>query len=462
MDNINKLLAMLAAAVGPPPAQRDERLISEAVVAIAKWVRLGKGLGYEGGLQLQGEVKLLKAKVDLFEDSLRDAEQLRFEMRSQLEALGSIPQVRADLDALSEELRKVGRASLRAPLAPVLMTSSARHDRPVMRFAHPDTAKVMAEFCRDVRFESRDLTPMDDELGGYALPIEVSPEIARMVETVGLAARIGRRVPLGRGGFRKVRRLGGADVYFKTPGAAATESTPTFGLLELKPNTLIALVESDLEFEQDSMVEVGNFLGTEFAYAIARKEDQVAFAGTGTPAEGGITGVLHSDRVSFIDMAAGDDAFADLTYDHLVDLEAAVWDGAQENGRYVMHRTIKALVKKLKDNANNPIWQPTAGDEPSTIMGYLHNVSGLLPGTASTAAETPFLIFGDFFNGLYVGRRDDLRIDYSNEAGFANLQRWWRAYERIDIAVQGYTTTEIAAHPELANPLAVLKTGIAP
>jgi len=329
------------------------------------------------------------------------------------------------------------------------------------QFSRPELAKDFAAFCRKLYTgDKKDLTLLTGGEGGYLVPSpEIAAEISRMAMTVGIAARIGRPVPMGAGGFSQVRRLGGAIAYWKTAGVAGTPSSPTFGRLDMRPETLMALIDVDIELEQDSAVALGNYLAGEFAYALAYKEDQAAFIGDGSPTYGGITGILNSDRVTIVNMDAADDAFADLAYADLVNMEAAVWEGGLDRAAWLFHRTVKALVKQLEDTAGHLIWQAGGMGEPPQIMGYPHHASGLMRGTAATAASTTFMAFGDFYSGLYIGRRGPIGIDYSPAPSWTNLQNSWRAYERVAIAVNGFTAAEIAAHPELANPISVLKTG---
>ena len=331
-----------------------------------------------------------------------------------------------------------------------------RSGRHRLGFSSPILARTFGEFCLKVM--RRELTPVSDDLGGYAIPEpQIAAEIAMLVESVGVAARLGRIVPMGAGGFRKARRVAGATAYWKTPGVAGTPSTPSFGALDLRPETLMALVDDDLEFDEDLMVNVGQYLASEFVYALAAEEDRCAFVGTGAPSDGGIVGILNSDRVTVVDMASTKDDFQDVAFSDLANLEGAVVESALDNARFLFHRSIKALVKQIA-GTNGSIWQPAAGAEPSTLMGYRHAVSAKMPAVASNAVSTTFLAFGDFNAGLYVGRRGGIRIDYSDHANFANGQRVWRALERVKIGVMGFTAAEIAANASLGNPIAVLKT----
>ena len=329
------------------------------------------------------------------------------------------------------------------------------------RFSQPKLAKDFGLFCQKLYGgDTKGLTPLAGGSGGYLMPSpEIAAEVTRMAIAVGIAARIARAVPLGAGGFSQTRRLGGAVAYWKAAGQAGTTSSPSFGRLDMRPETLMALVDIDIELEQDSMVDLGNYLAGEFAYALAYKEDQAAFIGDGSPTYGGITGILNSDRVTVVDMDTADDTFAEMDYADLIDMEAAVWEGALDNATWLFHRTVKALVKKLEDTAGSPVWQAGSYGEPPEIIGYRHHASGLMRGTAGSAASTAFMAFGDFRSGLYIGRRGPVAIDYSPAPNWTSLQNCWRAYERVSIAVNGFTAAEIAANADLANPIAVLKTG---
>ncbi len=384
--------------------------------------------------------------------------------------LGGIGEMKSRMDLLQTDLEKEITARIKLEKVRIASFSQPiayRHPTTKVlrfRFSSPDKARGFGEFCGKVfgNFTGiggdKALTPATDAEGGYTIPDEWSSEIEIMIDTVGKARAIAGPIPLPAGTFKKARRLSGAIMYWKAPGATVPDSTPSYGQLTMSAETLMGLIDTDLEFEEDTMLNVGNYLATEFAYAFAGEEDRVAFVGTGIATDGGITGILNSTYVTTVTMDAGDVAFSNLAYDYLIDMEANVWEEALDNAFFLWHRTIKALAKKLKDTANRPIWQPAAGSEPDEIIGYPHIASGKMRGTADSAVSTTFLAFGDFRRGLLLGRRGQLRIDYSNIPNFKSAQGCWRALGRLDMAVQGFTAAEITANAELANPIVVLKT----
>ena len=369
-----------------------------------------------------------------------------------------VAQLQADVKSMARQSSQI--ASIRRMGSPVRDGQSLRDGRPMMGFRDDADARDFADFCtRLMAGDKKDMSPAGGEEGGYLVPTEqINMEIRRMVMEVGLAARIGYQQPIAAGGGLALHRLGGPTAYWKAAGAAGTPSTPTAGGIRLSPETLMALVNVDMELFEDSRTNLGNYLATEFAYAMGYKEDQAAFIGDGSPTYGGITGILNSDRVTVVLMTTGGDAFGGVNYQELCSVEAELADMGFDNAAWLMHATVLARLKVLIDFAGTPIWQKPSEKEPAELMGYKHHITGFFPRASASAADSRFLAFGNFGQGLLYGTRSRLAIDFSDAARFDYLQRSFRAYERIDIAVAGFTEDERTAHPELRNPIICLAT----
>jgi HK97 family phage major capsid protein len=374
------------------------------------------------------------------------------------EAMGLVRQLRADVDATINLQRNARRVSMDSAVPADLVPR--RFDRRIMRFSTDELSDQFARFCIKLRqHDHRDLTPNTGGGGGFLIPEpQMAAEIFRMVESVGVAERLGRPMPLPKGGFSMARGLTGAVAYFKAAGGTVTESSPTFGQLNMTRKTLMSLIDMDIELEEDVYVQIGNFLATEFAYAMAKKTDYAAFRANGEPSNGGIIGLLNSSYVTQVTMGTND-TFSSTVLADLTAMEAAVAEEALDNARWLMHRTEKKIIKDLTATATGPIWQPAVGAEPATIIGYEHVVASQMPATTATAVSTPFMGFGDFSRGLNIATGGALAIAFDDSVAFKNLQRCWRAHRFLDISVNGYTSTEIAANASLANPIAVLVSG---
>jgi len=417
--------------------------------------------------------EMAKAEGDRDEKTLADAEKVitaaventedgtAGEVVAELSA--RVEQLTQDLAAEAEERRKEARIRLITPSPLTGLPSRDAAGRLKLRFSHPELSREMFEFAQKIYTDrirgEKQLTPASDEHGGYVIPESLWSELQIMMEIVGVAADICGSVPLPAGTLRLPRVLELAIAYFKAPGAEAEESISKLGTDSLSAQTLIGLMQTTLEFEEDAAIDVGNFIARAFVYAITKKEDDCMVNGDGTADYGEMTGILNSDRVTLETMDAGDDAFTDLdSFDYLTKMEANVWEPGLDNAKFLMSRSIKALLKRAKDSAGLPIWQPTAGSEPSDLMGYPHRTTGRMPALSASDVSTKFLAFGDFRVGVLIGRRGGYRLDYSPMPGFKTLTSYWRAFERIDMQVRGYTSTEISENADLVNPITVLRT----
>lgn len=172
------------------------------------------------------------------------------------------------------------------------------------------------------------------------------------------------------------------------------------------------------ELVDDSFVDyIGAYLLPKIARKAAKIEDTVVFTTAST-------GLLYTSNVQVVNMGAGRTSFSNLDQDDFFDLEDAVVDDALMEGRYIVHRSIVNLVRKLKGNDGHPIWTPFAGGDSPTINGYAYTPASIFPAKSATAVSKGFVLFGDITKGCVVGERmdrkisvsDDFRFDYDQKA----------------------------------------------
>ncbi|NDC59681.1 MAG: phage major capsid protein, partial [Alphaproteobacteria bacterium] len=93
--------------------------------------------------------------------------------------------------------------------------------------------------------------------------------------------------------------------------------------------------------------------------------------------------------------------------DRLIDLVFAPKAQYRQNGRFVMNRRTLAAVRKLKDQANNYVWQPRDAAGTSTVLGYPVTEVEDMP---NIAADAFAIAFGDFQSGYLIVDRAGLRV----------------------------------------------------
>lgn len=373
--------------------------------------------------------------------------------------LADLKQLRSELDELAKQHLALSRRSLMEPVDGAVVPNTRI---PLWRFCRATDARDLFDLCKAIKAgDSKQLTPVTGPEGGFAIPTRISEGILTIMRTVGQMEQLAMPTPLGPGTTRLLRSLTPGQIFWKAPGAAATPATPTMGFLDMAAETLIGLILVDLELEEDSSVDIGNFVGTLLGYLHAQEIDRVLCTGTGIAADGGITGIFASPHVTIVSAAAGHTTIAACTYADLLRAEAAVWQKGLNGAQWLVGRYTKSIMKAFVDTAGHPLWQPPNMAEPGTFMGYGHTSCDAVPGTAATGISTGFLAFGNFFAGLRFGRRGPLVLDFSAIPGWTTLQKFWRCYQRCDAAVVGFTAAEIAAAANLVNPIAALATAAA-
>jgi HK97 family phage major capsid protein len=210
------------------------------------------------------------------------------------------------------------------------------------------------------------------------------------------------------GGMRAVstilRTSTGADLPIPTnndtanKGAILAENTVvteldlTFGQLVLQAYKYSSKsVLCSVEFLQDTSINAMDFIGTALGERIGRIQNDHFTVGTGTGEPKGIVAAATASGVT----AAGQTT---ISYDNLIDLIHSVDPSYRENGRFLLHDTALAMIKKTKvlqfsgDTMGAPLWVPGVNSLPNTILEYPYTINQSL---APLATTTKSVLFGD-------------------------------------------------------------------
>lgn len=205
-------------------------------------------------------------------------------------------------------------------------------------------------------------------------------------------------------------------------GSAISASEPTFGaFVTLGAFSYSALIQVSREMLQDSGVDLLGFIANQAAVGIGTSVNAGLTTGTGTVQPTGIASAAGSA------VTGGTGVSGLPTYDNLVDLVYGVSSAARRAGAaFQMNATSLAGVRKLKDTAGQPLWQPSVqAGQPDTLLGYpvLEN-----PDLASgTGAKS--ILFGDhkkYFVRQVGGIQLDRSDDYAFGSGLVTFRVTWR------------------------------------
>ena len=231
-------------------------------------------------------------------------------------------------------------------------------------------------------------------------------------------------------------RTGSAAAYWiDGDGEEITESTGSFGSVNLVPKTIGAYSRFTRLMDLQSTPDIEDLIRQDFVQVIAQAVDAAAIAGSG--ASNQPLGILNTNGVGTV---SGGSNGAAVTLDHLVDLKKAVSvDNADvATAGFLSNSKVEAALAKLKDN-NGAYHLGPYGAElgQQRIAGRRFVVSNQISasGSKGTGSNLSTIIYGNF-SDLLVGVFGPLEIALDPYSGFKSGTVAVRAMQSLDIAVR--------------------------
>ncbi|MBI1176504.1 phage major capsid protein [bacterium] len=265
------------------------------------------------------------------------------------------------------------------------------------------------------------------------LPANYGKEIVQLVESYGIIRRLGTVYKLGRS-TNKLPRLKTSPAFgFIDQSASVLEKVPQIEFVTFDAEKAGGLIIVPSEIDDDSFVNLGNFLADYCAREMAYLEDNTAFNGDGTSTFGNITGVLKYALSQSNNRTLGTGVCSppEIT---LTDVRAMRWyvaSAALINGAYFFNPTYEALFCQFNDmtDEGEVFVRSPQGD---TLDNFpIHWVPALPAYDTADSADTLVGGFGDLSYG-YLGVRREFSLNMSREVKFATDQIALRALEEID------------------------------
>jgi HK97 family phage major capsid protein len=305
-----------------------------------------------------------------------------------------------------------------------------------------------AEWCRDHGMTIQaSLSEQDNSLGGFLVPEEMETAIINLREVYGVCRRECKVIPMATDVKNVPRRTGGLTAYFAGDNASMTASDKAWDNVPLTARKLYALCKYSSELAEDAIINIGDDLTDEIAYAFANKEDECGFNGTGASTYGGIVGCLNAMNAGSIYTAiAGNTAFSTLD---LADFEAIVGklpQYAEANAKWYIHRAgyYASMARLMDAGGGATITELAGGVRQPQFLGYPVVISQVLNSTLTAQTSTNIFAFGDMGQCCCLGNRRGLSVLISEHAYFANDQIAIRGTERFDINVHEKGTATAA------------------
>jgi len=289
-----------------------------------------------------------------------------------------------------------------------------------------------------------------NETGGFLVPAEFGNDLIDLREQYGVFRRNAKIVPMASDTRSDPRRTGGLTAYFVAEAGSITASDLGWDNVNLTAKKLAVLARYSSEVNEDSVIDFGNNLANEIAYAFAEKEDQCGFNGDASATYGNITGVREKLKgvdgtianIAGLQVGSGN-AYSELA---LIDFEGVaarlpIYADTQNAKWYVHKKFYWNVMVKLLLAAGGVTAFEIENARKQIFLGYPVEYSQVMPSTEGNSQVCALL--GDLSLAASFGTRRDTQIAFSEHSRFANDQIEVRGTERFDINVHSVGDTSV-------------------
>jgi HK97 family phage major capsid protein len=305
--------------------------------------------------------------------------------------------------------------------------------------------------------------------GHYLVPEEFSTDLILLREEYGVARRVLNPIPMTGETLMLPRQRTGLTAYWTGESQPTTESNATWDEIRITVKPLTAMARLSRQLDLYSVIDMGDRLAQEIAYAWTLKEDDALFNGDGTSTYGGTVGIRN--RLDDCD-GAGTDSFGLKTGSGSAWTNLALGDFQATVGKlpqyaddpevaWVVHRTFFYEVMNKLELAAGGVTsmeiQKSERRQRPLFLGYPVEFSQVMPRVTASAQVCALL--GSFNLAAKMGHNPSMDdISFSQDATVAGES----VFERYQIAVRGCEMVDLVVHDygdaTNAGPVVGLKT----
>jgi len=257
---------------------------------------------------------------------------------------------------------------------------------------------------------------------GYAVDSELSVEIRHLTSVYGVARREFFSTPLSKNSYEANALATDVTVAWVAEAAVIPSTQIVLSQQELKLKKLAAIVTLTRELIEDEEVDLFSFIATRVAEGFAQAEDRAFFMGTGgaDTANGGFTGITQNASVPVVRLTG---ALSTITVEKVYEMQDVLPEGAHANAKYYGNRTVKSLVRLLKDGASQYIYNdPINNSGFATLAGKPFVSVEVMTRAADVAAtDGVALLLGDLRKSSILGYKNGLVADRFNAGTVRNV-----------------------------------------
>lgn len=294
-----------------------------------------------------------------------------------------------------------------------------------------------------------------NERGGFLVPEELDNDVIDLRNEYGVFRRNANVRPMMSDVSKRPRRVSGLTAHFVGEAATGTASDKRWDSVQLTAKKLMVMTKYSSEVGEDAVINLGDDLAGEIAYAFSLKEDECGFNGTGTSTYGGIQGI--TDRLTTINgvddggglVLASGNAYGEITLADLRKVISICPAYARRGAKWFVSALFHdAVMMRLLDAAGgNTIVTLQAGGGHS-FLGYPVELSEVLPIAEDNSQVCA--LFGDLKKSSDFGDRRQTTVEFSKAGTVDGVDVWTtdeiavRGTERIDIVNHSLGTSSAA------------------
>lgn len=320
------------------------------------------------------------------------------------------------------------------------------------------------DWCSSRGIETKAHLETVNSQGGFLVPDEFSNTLISLREEYGVFRRNAKIEPMTSDTKRVPKRSATLTASFIGEAATGTETTQTFQQVSLVAKKLMVLTTISNELNEDSLINLGDSVAGEVAYAFALKEDQCGFMGTGASTFGGIVGIINainnvSSNIGITQLGTGDRYAASVDIGDFHTMMGTLPNYADSpNCKFYMHKGLwNGMCEKLIYGVGGTsAREASEGVRGLTFLGYPVELTQVMPdistgasGADGEATDETYrypVIFGDLSMAASFGDRRDNTMAFSDSAlnAFEQDEIVVRGTERFDINCHSPGTTTVA------------------
>lgn len=357
-----------------------------------------------------------------------------------------------------------GSKELKAYRFGQFLRATIRRDPRALRYCAEHGIEL--QFVDDAGQNIRAATEGINVDGGFLVPEEFDNDLIDLREKYGVFRQFARNRTMTRDTKRIPRRTGGLTAYFVGENTAVTESQKGWDQVNLTAKKLMVLTKYSSELDEDSIIDMGNDLAREIAYAFALKEDQSGFNGDGSSTYGGMVGVRTAftalsgtiANIAGLVVGAGN-AYSELTLANFTDLVGRLPQyAAERDPRWFVHRQFywSVMVPKLLAEGGVTLAEISRMGDQLPFLGYPVTFSQVMP--SADANSQVCALFGSLDLSSSFGDRRETTIASSTHLNFAEDEIAIRGTERFDIVNHDVGNASATAALRVPGPIVGLIT----